>query len=79
MVSVLFDYAGVLSEIERRYTKKDAVVARFSLMAKEKDFSFRCLQKPLMRRQHLEGMKIVVVEGVASRKDDEDPCRALLI
>ena len=35
-----FRLCGVLSDIERRYTKKDAKPwARFTLMAKEKDFS----------------------------------------
>jgi DNA polymerase III alpha subunit len=62
-----------LGEIERRYTKKDAKPwARFTLMAKEKDFSIpmfteACEQYGL----HLEDGRIVVVEGVASHKDGE--------
>jgi DNA polymerase-3 subunit alpha len=68
-----FRLCGVLGEIERRYTKKDAKPwARFTLMAKEKDFSIpmfteACEQYGL----HLEDGRIVVVEGVASHKDGE--------
>ncbi|MAL86487.1 MAG: hypothetical protein CMI23_09070, partial [Opitutae bacterium] len=68
-----FRLCGVLSEIERRYTKKDAKPwARFSLMAKEKDFSIPMFTEAFEQYGlHLEEGKIVVVEGVASRKDDE--------
>jgi DNA polymerase III alpha subunit len=42
-----FRLCGVLSEIERRYTKKDAKPwARFTLMTKEKIFLYRCSTIP---------------------------------
>ena len=41
-----FRLCGVVSEVERRYTKKDAKPwARFTLLGKEKDFSFQCFRK----------------------------------
>ena len=68
-----FRLCGVLSDIERRYTKKDAKPwARFTLMAKEKDFSIPMFTEAYEQYGlHLEDGRIVVVEGVASRKDDE--------
>ena len=68
-----FRLCGVLAEIERRYTKKDAKPwARFTLMAKEKDFSIPMFTEAYEQYGvHLEDGRIVVVEGVASRKDDE--------
>ena len=68
-----FRLCGVLSDIERRYTKKDAKPwARFTLMAKEKDFSIPMFTEAFEQfGLHLEDGRIVVVEGVASRKDDE--------
>jgi len=68
-----FRLCGVLSDIERRYTKKDAKPwARFTLMAKEKDFSIPMFTEAYDQfGVHLDDGRIVVVEGVASRKDDE--------
>jgi len=68
-----FRLCGVLSDIERRYTKKDAKPwARFTLMAKEKDFSIPMFTEAYEQfGVHLDDGRIVVVEGVASRKDDE--------
>ena len=68
-----FRLCGVVSEVERRYTKKDAKPwARFTLLGKEKDFSFPMF--PEAYEQY--GMKIeegaiMVVEGVASNRDGE--------
>lgn len=68
-----FRLCGVLAEIERRYTKKDAKPwARFTLMAKEKDFSIPMFTEAFEQYGvHLEDGRIVVVEGVASHKDGE--------
>jgi DNA polymerase-3 subunit alpha len=68
-----FRLCGVLSEIERRYTKKDAKPwARFTLIAKEKDFSIPMFPEAFEQYGlHLEEGKIVVMEGVASKKDGE--------
>ena len=68
-----FRLCGVLSEIERRYTKKDGKAwARFTLMAKEKDFSIPMFPEAFEQYGlHLEEGRIVVMEGVASKKDGE--------
>jgi DNA polymerase-3 subunit alpha len=68
-----FRLCGVLSEIERRYTKKDGKPwARFTLMAKEKDFSIPMFPEAFEQYGlHLDDGRIVVVEGVASHKDGE--------
>jgi DNA polymerase-3 subunit alpha len=68
-----FRLCGVLSEIERRYTKKDAKPwARFTLMTKEKDFSIPMFNDSFEQYGiHLEDGRMVVVEGVASHRDGE--------
>jgi DNA polymerase-3 subunit alpha len=68
-----FRLCGVLSEIERRYTKKDGKPwARFSLMAKEKDFSIPMFTEAFEQYGlHLDDGRMVVVDGVASHKDGE--------
>jgi DNA polymerase-3 subunit alpha len=68
-----FRLCGVLSEIERRYTKKDAKPwARFTLMTKEKDFSIPMFNDSFEQYGiHLEEGRMVVVEGVASHRDGE--------
>jgi DNA polymerase-3 subunit alpha len=68
-----FRLCGVVSEIERRYTKKDAKPwARFTLLAKEKDFSFPMFPEAYEQYgMKLEEGAIMVVEGVASNRDGE--------
>ena len=68
-----FRLCGVLSDIERRYTKKDAKPwARFNLLAKEKDFSLPMFTEAYEKYGvTLEEGKIVVVEGVVSHRDGE--------
>jgi len=68
-----FRLCGVLSDIERRYTKKDAKPwARFNLLAKEKDFSLPMFTEAYEKYGvKLEEGKIVVVEGVVSHRDGE--------
>ena len=68
-----FRLCGVLSDVERRYTKKDAKPwARFNLMCKEKDFSLPMFTEAYEKfGTQLEEGKIVVVEGVASHRDGE--------
>ena len=68
-----FRLCGVVSEVERRYTKKDAKPwARFTLLAKEKDFSFPMFPEAYEQYgMKLEEGSIMVVEGVASRRDGE--------
>ncbi|MEL0005233.1 MAG: DNA polymerase III subunit alpha, partial [Opitutales bacterium] len=62
-----FRLCGVVSEIERRYTKKDAKPwARFNLLAKEKDFSLPMFSEAYEQYgSRLEQGKIMVVEGIA--------------
>ena len=64
---------GVVAEVERRYTKKDAKPwARFTLLAKEKDFSFPMFPEAYEQYgMKLEEGAIMVVEGVASNRDGE--------
>lgn len=68
-----FRLCGVISEIERRYTKKGAKPwARFNLLAKEKDFSLPMFSEAYEQYgERLEPGKIMVVEGVASHRDGE--------
>ena len=68
-----FRLCGVLADIERRYTKKDAKPwARFNLLAKEKDFSLPMFTEAYEKYgEKLEEGIIVVVEGVVSRRDGE--------
>jgi DNA polymerase-3 subunit alpha len=68
-----FRLCGVLADIERRYTKKDAKPwARFNLLAKEKDFSLPMFTEAYEKYgDKLEEGIIVVVEGVVSRRDGE--------
>ena len=68
-----FRLCGVVSEIEKRYTKKDAKPwARFTLLAKEKDFSFPMFPEAYEQYgMKLEEGAIMVVEGVASNRDGE--------
>ena len=64
---------GVIAEVERRYTKKDAKPwARFTLLTKEKDFSFPMFPEAYEQYgMKLEEGTIMVVEGVASNRDGE--------
>jgi len=68
-----FRLCGVLADIERRYTKKDAKPwARFNLLAKEKDFSLPMFTEAYEKYGvKLEEGAIVVVEGVVSHRDGE--------
>jgi DNA polymerase-3 subunit alpha len=68
-----FRLCGVLSEIERRYTKKDAKPwAKFNLLAKEKDFSLPMFTEAFEKYgERLVDGAIVTVEGVVSRRDGE--------
>ena len=68
-----FRLCGVVSEIERRYTKKDAKPwARFNLLAKERDFSLPMFSEAYEQYGvRLEQGKIMVVEGIASNRDGE--------
>ena len=68
-----FRLCGVIAELERRYTKKDARPwARFTLMTKEKDFSLPMFTEAYEQYgQKLEEGIMVVVEGVASHRDGE--------
>ena len=68
-----FRLCGVVSEVERRYTKKDAKPwARFTLLGKEKDFSFPMFPEAYEQYgMKIEDGAIMVVEGVASNRDGE--------
>ena len=68
-----FRLCGVLGELERRYTKKDAKPwARFTLMTKEKDFSLPMFTEAYEKFGHkLKEGDIMVIEGVASHRDGE--------
>ena len=68
-----FRLCGVLTDLERRFTKKDAKPwARFTLMTKEKDFSLPMFTEAYEQfGQKLEEGEIMVVEGVASNRDGE--------
>lgn len=68
-----FRLCGVLEDLERRYTKKDAKPwARFTLMTKEKDFSLPMFTEAFEKfGTKLEEGNIMVIEGVASHRDGE--------
>ena len=68
-----FRLCGILSDLERRYTKKDAKPwARFTLMSKEKDFSLPIFTEAYEQYgSKLEEGAMVVVEGEASHRDGE--------
>lgn len=68
-----FRLCGVIADLERRYTKKDAKPwARFTLLAKEKDFSLPIFTEAYEKYgSKLNEGSIVVVEGVASQRDGE--------
>ena len=68
-----FRLCGVLADIEKRYTKKDGSPwARFTLMAKEKDYSLPMFTEAFEKFGNLlQDGGLVVAEGVASNKDGE--------
>ncbi|HAF58650.1 MAG TPA: DNA polymerase III subunit alpha, partial [Opitutae bacterium] len=68
-----FRLCGVVSEVERRYTKKDSKPwARFNLLAKEKDLSLPMFPEAYSRYgERLAEGELMVVTGVASVKDGE--------
>ena len=68
-----FRLCGVVSEVERRYTKKDAKPwARFNLLAKEKDLSLPMFPEAYSNYgSRLAEGELMVVTGVASVKDGE--------
>lgn len=68
-----FRLCGVLADIEKRYTKKDGSPwARFTLLAKEKDYSLPMFTEAFEKFGNLlqEG-GLIVAEGVASNKEGE--------
>lgn len=70
---ISFRLCGVLTDLEKRYTKKDAKPwARFTLLSKEKDYSLPMFTEAYQEYgQKLEEGSMMVVEGVASRRDGE--------
>mgnify|MGYP003324340794 CR=1 FL=1 len=70
---ISFRLCGVVSEVERRYTKKDSKPwARFNLLAKEKDLSLPMFPEAYANfGSRLEEGELMVVTGVASVKDGE--------
>ena len=68
-----FRLCGVVSEVERRYTKKDAKPwARFNLLAKEKDLSLPMFPEAYSNYgSRLAEGELMVITGVASVKDGE--------
>ncbi len=68
-----FRVCGVISEVERRYTKKDSKPwARFNLLAKGKDLSLPMFPEAYSNfGDRLEEGELAVVTGVASVKDGE--------
>jgi DNA polymerase-3 subunit alpha len=68
-----FRLCGVLADLERRYTKKDAKPwARFTLMSKAKDFSLPMFTEAYEQYGgKLEEGAMVVIEGEASHRDGE--------
>ena len=70
---ISFRLCGVVSEVERRYTKKDSKPwARFNLLAKEKDLSLPMFPEAYTKfGDRLEEGELMVVTGVASVKDGE--------
>ena len=68
-----FRLSGVISEVERRYTKKDSKPwARFTLLAKEKDLSLPMFPEAYSNYGTLlEEGELMVITGVASVKDGE--------
>jgi DNA polymerase III subunit alpha len=70
---ISFRLCGVVSEVERRYTKKDAKPwARFNLLAKERDLSLPMFPEAYSKYgEVLADGELMVVTGVASVKDGE--------
>ena len=70
---ISFRLCGVVSEVERRYTKKDAKPwARFNLLAKERDLSLPMFPEAYTKYgEVLADGELMVVTGVASVKDGE--------
>ena len=70
---ISFRLCGVVSEVERRYTKKDAKPwARFNLLAKERDLSLPMFPEAYTKYgEVLADGELMVVIGVASVKDGE--------
>ena len=70
---ISFRLCGVVSEIERRYTKKDSKPwARFTLLAKAKDISLPMFPEAYMNfGDRLHEGELAVITGVASVKDGE--------
>jgi DNA polymerase-3 subunit alpha len=68
-----FRICGVVSDVERRYTKKDAKPwARFNLLAKEKDLSLPMFPEAYSKfGDRLQEGELMVITGVASNKDGE--------
>jgi DNA polymerase-3 subunit alpha len=68
-----FRLCGVVSEVERRYTKKDAKPwARFNLLAKEKDLPLPMFPEAYSNYgSRLAEGELMVITGVASVKDGE--------
>ena len=68
-----FRICGVLSDIERRYTKKDGSPwARFNFLAKNKDYSLPMFTEAFEQYGNLlHDGSLMVAEGIASNKDGE--------
>ncbi|MEK9772422.1 MAG: DNA polymerase III subunit alpha [Opitutae bacterium] len=68
-----FRLCGVVSEVERRYTKKDSKPwARFTLLAQEKDLSLPMFPEAYSKYgDRLTEGELMVVTGVASVRDGE--------
>jgi DNA polymerase-3 subunit alpha len=68
-----FRLCGVIAEVEKRFTKKDGRPwARFTLAAKEKDFSLMVFSEAYEQYGvNLVESEIVIVEGVASERNGE--------
>jgi len=70
---ISFRLCGVVSEVERRYTKKDAKPwARFTLLARERDFSLPMFPEAYEKNGHkLSEGELMVIDGVVSSRDGE--------
>ena len=68
-----FRLCGVVSEVERRYTKKESKPwARFNLLAKEKDMPLPIFPDAYSKYGHrLEEGELMVITGIASVRDGE--------
>ena len=68
-----FRICGVLSDIERRYTKKDGSPwARFNLLARDKDYSLPMFTEAFEQYGNLlHDGALMVAEGVVSNRDGE--------